>query len=454
MKIIRTKSSVLSALAALEYTSVPFAMLVSIMTLVLTGQPLTPVNVFMLLSFVNVARISLCIYLLYGTLEAYEAFVSLQRIEHFLLLKDLPEACHDRSSESTDKGRGNVSELTRISLDQHDKTEENHRILVDQQHNMAMPATLEVSILTSKENLSDDVFILQDVQFSTASQELTVITGSVGSGKSTLLSAIAGEVSVAEGTISWPSSLVYVPQTPWVFSGTIGQNILFGQPYNETRYFQVVQACALMEDFQKFPKGDETVVAERGVALSGGQRARVSLARAVYMDADLYLLDDPLSAVDTKVSQHIFERCIKGILCNKTRLLTSHQVEHMKEADEVIVLYKGRLLAKGTFSELEEKGVFDSALDPLCKKPFGDRKPNARSVSEKEKNPEVKDKAMPAPTQDKELQISDEDRIIGGVTFKIYWDYFKSGLNAMTIVGVIFLCFITQGKLDRFSFCF
>lgn len=209
-----------------------------------------------------------------------------------------------------------------------------------------------------------------------------------------------------------------------------------------------------MEDFQKFPKGDETVVAERGVALSEGQRARVSLARAVYMDADLYLLDDPLSAVDTKVSQHIFERCIKGILCNKTRLLTSHQVEHMKEADEVIVLYKGRLLAKGTFSELEEKGVFDSALDPLCKKPFRDRKPNARSVSEKEKNPEVKDKAMPAPTQDKELQISDEDRIIGGVTLKIYWDYFKSGLNAMTIVGVIFLCFITQGKLDRFSFCF
>ena len=120
-----------------------------------------------------------------------------------------------------------------------------------------------------------------------------------------------------------------------------------------------------MEDLQKFPKSDETVVAERGMALNGGQSARVSLVRAVYMGADLYLLDDPLSAVDTKVSQHIFERCIKGISCNKTRLLTSHQVEHMKEADEVIVLYKGRLLAKGTFSELKEKGVFDSALDPL-----------------------------------------------------------------------------------------
>ena len=125
-------------------------------------------------------------------------------------------------------------------MDQHHKTAENPRILVDEQHNIAMPATLEVSILTSKENLTDDTFILQDVQISTASQELTVITGQVGSGKSALLSAIAGEVSVAEGTITWPSSLLYVPQTPWIFSRTIRQNILFGQPYNETRYFQVV----------------------------------------------------------------------------------------------------------------------------------------------------------------------------------------------------------------------
>ena len=125
-------------------------------------------------------------------------------------------------------------------MDQHHKTAENPRILVDEQHNIAMPATLEVSILTSKENLTDDAFILQDVQFSTASQELTVITGPVGSGKSALLSAIPGEVTVAEGTISWPSSLVYAPQTPWIFSRTIRQNILFGQPYNETRYFQVV----------------------------------------------------------------------------------------------------------------------------------------------------------------------------------------------------------------------
>ena len=151
MKIIRTKTSVLSALAALEYSSVPFVMLVSVMTLMLTGQPLTPVNVFMLLSFVNVARIGLCMYLLYGTMDAYEAFVSLQRIEHFLLLKDELVVCHDHSSESSEtKGRGSVSELTITLSDQYDKTEENPRILVDEKYNMAKPATLVVSIFIIK----------------------------------------------------------------------------------------------------------------------------------------------------------------------------------------------------------------------------------------------------------------------------------------------------------------
>ena len=196
-------------------------------------------------------------------------------------------------------------------------------------------------------------FILQDIQFSTASQSLTVITGPVGSGKSTLLSAIAGEISDVSGTITFPGTLVYVPQTPWIFSGTIRENILFGQPYDEPKYNRVIEACALTEDIQRFPDYDQTVVGERGEVLSGGQKARVSLARAVYADADLYLLDDPLSAVDFKVGQHIFETCIKDLLGDKMRVLTSHQEQHMKEADQVIVLYKGRVLEKGSFTKLQ-----------------------------------------------------------------------------------------------------
>jgi len=187
----------------------------------------------------------------------------------------------------------------------------------------------------------------------------------VGSGKSTLLSAIAGEISEVSRTITFQGSFVYVLQAAWIFSGTIRENILFVQPYDEPKYSRVIEACALTEDVQWFPNYDQTVVGERGEILSGGQKARVSLARAVYADADLYLLDDPLSVVDFKVGQHIFETCINDLLGDKTQVLASHQEQHMKEADQVIVMYKGRVLEKGSFTELREKGILNTTVDPL-----------------------------------------------------------------------------------------
>ena len=120
----------------------------------------------------------------------------------------------------------------------------------------------------------------------------------VGSGNSTLLSAIVGEASDTRGNLIFWGSLVYVSQISWVFTGTTRGNILFGQPYDEDRYTKIINACALMEDIQQFSDCDQTVVGERGAVLSGGQRARVSLAHAVYAETDIYLLDDPLSAVD------------------------------------------------------------------------------------------------------------------------------------------------------------
>ena len=221
-----------------------------------------------------------------------------------------------------------------------------------------------MSNLTYRQIERQDEFILQDIGFSIASQSLTVITGPVGSGKSTLLSAIAGEISEICGTITSQGTLVYAPQTAWIFSGTMRQNILFGQPYDEQKYTRVLEAWALTEDIQRFPDYDQTVVGERGEILSGGQQARVSLARAVYADADLYLLDDPLSAVNFKVGRHIFKTCINDLLGDKTRVLTSHQEEHMKEADQVIVLCKGRVLEKGNFTELQGKGILNTSFDP------------------------------------------------------------------------------------------
>lgn len=134
--------------------------------------------------------------------------------------------------------------------------------------------------------------------------KLYAVIGMVGSGKSSLLSAILGEITLTEGQIKVNGGVSYASQEAWVFGATVRQNILFGQAYERQRYQKVVKACALERDFRQFPQGDQTVVGERGSSLSGGQKARINLARALYRQSDIYLLDDPLSAVsDHKMGQ-------------------------------------------------------------------------------------------------------------------------------------------------------
>ena len=422
-------------MAALEYTSIPI--LLSVITLLLTGQPLTPVNVFMLLMFINLLKLTICLDIAYGVVETRESFASLVRIEDFLISEDLFSISEDYCLQD----RGTVLErkwgISRSYVSDEDP-------LTDQWINPSKPGTLCVSHLTYKEIARKDEFILQDVDFVAASGSLTVVTGPVGSGKSTLLSAIAGEMPDVRGTIGRKGTFVYVPQIAWVFSGTLRENILFGESYDDPRYTRIIEACALTEDFQRFPNGDQTVVGERGAVLSGGQRARVSLARAVYVDADLYLLDDPLSAVDYKVGRHIFEKCIKGLLGEKTRLLTSHQEQHMKDADQVIVLHKGRVLGKGTFAELQGKGILNTTIDPLYKNASTENKSNDMVTAREDE--ERRGDLKPLTNKDNELEISVEDRAIGTVSSKLYWDYFRSGIHSLLIIGMIFLCLISQGE--------
>ena len=339
----------------MSYSATPLATLVSVITMVLTGKTLTPANVFMLLSFLDVLKFIGMLNMTPGLMLTYDAYVSLERIEEFLLLENLSEASEsDESNEPPQKAK---STLRNQSLTYLGKEEENTEKASLSRESTVLGPSICVSNLSYAKTHHEDEFILQDINFFAPSKSLTVITGPVGSGKSTLLSAIAGEISNASGTIDYQGSVIYLPQTAWVFSGTIKENILFGQPFEESKYERIIDVCALKEDFQRLPDGDQTVVGERGEVLSGGQQARVGLARAVYADGDIYLLDDPLSAVDVKVGQHIFNKCIKDLLGDKIVLFSSHQQQHMVNADQVIVLYKGRVLDKGRFTALHEKGV-------------------------------------------------------------------------------------------------
>eukprot|EP00057_Strongylocentrotus_purpuratus_P020901 XP_011675375.1 PREDICTED: multidrug resistance-associated protein 5 [Strongylocentrotus purpuratus] len=176
------------------------------------------------------------------------------------------------------------------------------------------------------------VSVLFDVNFDLPNGHLVGVCGSVGSGKSSLVNAILGQMEKVKGTCKVRGKFAYVAQEAWIFNATVRENILFGKPMDEKRYAMVLEACSLKQDLTILTNGDETEIAERGINLSGGQKQRVSLARAVYADHDVYFLDDPLSAVDAHVGEHIFTRCINGILNEKTILFVTHQLQYHKKS--------------------------------------------------------------------------------------------------------------------------
>ncbi|GMS97817.1 hypothetical protein PENTCL1PPCAC_19992 [Pristionchus entomophagus] len=229
---------------------------------------------------------------------------------------------------------------------------------------------------------------LTSISFSARTGSLTVIVGAVGSGKSSLLSAIIGEMELQQGSVALAGRIAYVPQQAWLLNGTVRENVLFGREYEEHLYNQITTACELLADFSILPHGDLTPVGENGVSLSGGQKARISLARALYQECDIYLLDDPLSAVDAHVGEAIYEQVLggEGLLRNRTRLLVTHGLQYTKQAEKIIVVRDGTIIQQGSCEELEQApGVF---CDLLAEKSRDESQPSGSSSSSDESSDE------------------------------------------------------------------
>uniref|UniRef100_A0A5F4WK47 Cystic fibrosis transmembrane conductance regulator n=1 Tax=Callithrix jacchus TaxID=9483 RepID=A0A5F4WK47_CALJA len=171
--------------------------------------------------------------------------------------------------------------------------------------------------------------------------------------ETSLLMMIMGELEPSEGKIKHSGRISFCSQFSWIMPGTIKENIIFGVSYDEYRYRSVIKACQLEEDISKFAEKDNIVLGEGGITLSGGQRARISLARAVYKDADLYLLDSPFGYLDVLTEKEIFESCVCKLMANKTRILVTSKMEHLKKADKILILHEGSSYFYGTFSELQ-----------------------------------------------------------------------------------------------------
>ncbi|KAI8604663.1 P-loop containing nucleoside triphosphate hydrolase protein [Dissophora ornata] len=217
---------------------------------------------------------------------------------------------------------------------------------------------------------------LKNLCLQVAHGTLTTIVGRVGQGKSSLLCGIIGEMYKIQGCIAVSGSLAFVPQQAWILNGTLQDNILFGKPLDQERYDRIVFATGLEPDLQMLPARDQTEIGERGINLSGGQKQRVSLARAAYQDADIYLLDDPLSAVDAHIDQHLWQNLIgpQGLLKNKTRLLVTHSIHHLNEADQIVVVQKGEISESGSYQALiDAKSLFSQLMDEYSNGDKGNR---------------------------------------------------------------------------------
>ncbi|XP_050553313.1 ATP-binding cassette subfamily C member 4 [Spodoptera frugiperda] len=342
-----------------------FGIFITVLLYVTYVNRITVENVFFLTCYYNITKQTMTLYFPQAVGHIAEMNVAIQRIRDYLLTEEcsLPERLLTNVQPEVAPVR-----KKRVTI-----IEPHHLQKARERHSEPGPSTeKEIVNEKPKEPRKEEIIIkfenassrwiksaaeddVKNLDLTIIEGSLTTVIGAVGAGKSTLLHIVLSELPCSSGSVQINGTISYASQDPWLFVGSVRQNILFGQSFQKSRYMEVCRVCALERDISLFPHGDKTVVGERGVSLSGGQRARINLARAVYKEADIYLLDDPLSAVDTQVAKHIFERCIKKYLANKTVVLVTHQLQFIKSVDHVVIMDNGKIIGNGAFEELDEK---------------------------------------------------------------------------------------------------
>ncbi|EFA04157.2 ATP-binding cassette sub-family C member 4 [Tribolium castaneum] len=381
----------------------------TLITFVLMGNVLSADVVFSVAQLFNTVQLYMCILYPLGISTFAEAKTSVKRIEEFLLL------------EENETGAD-------LSVTQ---SEKNGSIRLDKVNASWTPNPI--------------VHTLMDLNIEINPGTLCCVVGPVGAGKSSLLQLLLKELPANSGRVSLTGNISYASQEPWLFVSSVRNNILFGQQYLKNRYKDVVKVCALETDFEQFPHGDKTLVGERGTSLSGGQRARVNLARAVYRDADIYLFDDPLSAVDAHVGKHLFNECIVKYLKDKTRVLVTHQLQFLRQADLIIVLNNGQVEKIGTFAELSENELNNLKLE------------QPEEVATKEQEMQQRQRLMSiashnstVPDDDDEIEAQETEELMekGAIPTSTYLDYYRSGGSIAVLLFLVVLLIIAQASCN------
>ncbi|CAH3112435.1 unnamed protein product [Porites lobata] len=376
-------------------------------TYVMTEHTITPERVFVVLGLFLSVRVCFTLFFSLGIMNVREASVTEKRIQKFLELEDRdPNMCVQESKSEAD-----------------------------------VPVVVLNNITAYWDKSLNPT--LKDITFEAKSGELHIVVGPVGAGKTSLLMTMLGELAISDGQRQVRGKVGYSSQQPWIFSGTVKENIVFGQEFNKVRYQQVINACALKKDLKLFHSGDSTLVGERGVVLSGGQKARISLARAVYYDADIYLLDDPLSAVDTHVGRKLFDKCISEFLEHKICILVTHQVQYLKDATSIFCLQEGCCVGEGTMSNLSKSGLDVQSLVSIPGETDTESVIAADDVHVEEKIQDTKS----TETAKKQNVTTKEDRYTGTVTWRVYVNFWLTGGGAFLTLLLLIVFLASQAVL-------
>ncbi|GMS94758.1 hypothetical protein PENTCL1PPCAC_16931 [Pristionchus entomophagus] len=286
---------------------------------------------------------------------------------------------------------------------------------------------------------------IKSIRLSVPRGSLVAVVETVGSGKSSFLSAMLGELTRQKGEINVTGRLAYVPQQAWIQNISVRDNITFGRAFDRQWYERVISACAIIADFSMLPHGDATEIGEKGINLSGGQKARISLARAVYQQDDVYLLDEPLSAVDAHVGRHIYNNVFgpRGLLAKKTRILVTHSLLNTKEADEILVFNEGKIIEKGSFHNLVlQKGIFAKLIEEYIQKKSEAEETDASDGSVEESvEVEIKleQKEVKIITERKKSGVAEEKKLIKKeeVKWSVYGEYLRAASIPICILFLV-----------------
>eukprot|EP00118_Oscarella_pearsei_P023582 m.283819 g.283819 ORF g.283819 m.283819 type:complete len:1577 (+) comp40673_c0_seq30:70-4800(+) len=293
---------------------------------------------------------------------------------------------------------------------------------------------------TQTEQSSSQRNALKNINLAIQSGQLVGVCGHVGAGKTSLLAAIMAEMRKTGGYIyvdNLRGGFAYAAQEAWIQHATVRDNILFGMPYDDQKYSRVIEACALQEDLAILPAGDQTEVGENGVTLSGGQKARIGLARAAYQDKPIYLLDDPFAAVDANVGAHLFDKCVLGLLRGKTRILCTHHTRFLDAADLVVVMEKGKIRVAGHPSE-----VVSQAFSPLKANAPAKEPADMPLRDDDKKEGKIEEDVA---TQEKGILVKEEEKQVGAVAFNVYKSYWLAIGNCLAF-SVLISLFLMQAS--------